>query len=318
MSIAQCIVDCPFILTEGAVIERVRRDRSVRLDPHVLHAGFVYEEGPAQTLAQVYRGYLDVGRTYDLPMITFAPTWRANPVRLAVAGLGSARQVNQDDLSFLRSVVDEYDGYAQRVVVGALMGCAGDAYDPHEALPVGKAHQFHRPQACALVDVGAELVVAATLPALSEALGMAQALAEFTALYALSFVLRPSGALLDGTPLHRAVKQIDQAVRPQPLFYMANCVHPSVFERALEREAELWPELRSRVVGLQGNTSARAPEELDDLDHLASAAPADFSRDMVRLYERLGMRVLGGCCGTDERHIAAIAERMVSVLHRVS
>jgi homocysteine S-methyltransferase len=303
-----------FVLIEGAVIERVRRDDRVLLDPHILHAGLIYDTAGRQALERIYRSYLDIGQRYDLPILVFAPTWRANPARLARAGYAEPGRVNGEALGFLGSLVAEYGAYASRVVSGALIACAGDAYDPSDALSTEAARHFHQPQAESLVRAGADLVVAATLPALSEALGMAQTLARVTSAYALSFVLRPTGALLDGTPLHQAVAHIDAAVQPRPLFYMANCVHPSVFEKAIGRELRACPNLLDRVIGLQGNTSARSPEELDGSDTLEGQEPCPFAEGMLRLHDRFGLSLLGGCCGTDDRHIAAIAALMVARL----
>jgi homocysteine S-methyltransferase len=162
--------------------------------------------------------------------------------------------------------------------------------------------------------------MAATLPAYSEALGLARAMARCGRPYVLSFVLRPSGTLLDGTPLREAVHGIDAAVSPAPAFYLVNCVHPTVFEQAFEcelarssafSESAAWA---GRVLGLQGNTSYRSPEQLDGLDQLETEEPSVYAAAMLRLYKRFGTRVLGGCCGTDDRHIAQIADHVNALL----
>ena len=304
------------MLAEGAVIERLRRDLSLSLDPHILHAGFVYDDRARQALGRVYRQYLDIGRRYAVPMIVLTPTWRASAARLERAGLslsssassGATRDVNGDCVRFLAARVAEYGEYARRVYVGGLMGPAGDAYRPQEALCTGEAEVYHAFQVRALAEAGVDFLMASTLPAYTEALGLARAMARSGAPYVLSFVLRPAGALLDGTPLHKAVHRIDSMVSPSPSFYMVNCVHPAVFERAFERELERAPRLSERVIGLQGNTSCRSPEELDNLAELEPEDPYVFAAAMVRLNERFGIAVLGGCCGTDEWHIECIAK----------
>jgi homocysteine S-methyltransferase len=90
---------------------------------------------------------------------------------------------------------------------------------------------------------------------------------------------------------------------------MINCVHPSVFEQALRREGVRSPLVRERLIGLQANTSARAPEELDGAERLESEDPDMFADAMMRLHTDLDIKALGGCCGTDDRHIACIARR---------
>jgi len=310
MDFRQAITNYPVILAEGALIERLRRNPTVKLDPHIAHAGLVYDSQGRAALRQIYRQYLDIGRMARLPLLICAPTWRANPARLRQAGFDDQIDVNGDCARFLASIRAEYGTYADQVFVGGLMSCQGDAYKPTEALPADEAAAFHRPQARALAAAGVDFLLAATLPAASEALGLARAMAGCNLPYALSFVLRPSGTLLDGTPLHQAVAMIDSAVNPAPLFYMANCVHPTVFESAFAAEISQSPAVGRRVIGLQANTSTKSPEELDNLGSLDGAQPEPFANAMVGLHHWFGTKILGGCCGTDNRHIAAIARRI--------
>ncbi len=310
MDFNQTIASSPIILAEGAVIERLRRNPAIRLDPYILHAGLVYDSRGQTALRQIYRQYLDIGCKAGLPLLVCAPSWRANPDRLRQAGYDDRTDVNGDGVRFLASIRAEYGVYAGQVFVGGLMSCRGDAYKPAEALPAGEAAVFHEPQAKALAAAGADFLLAATLPAASEALGLAWAMAGCGTPYALSFVLRPSGALLDGTPLHQAIAMIDAAADPKPLFYMANCVHPTVFESAFAAAISQSPSVGTRVIGLQANTSTKSPEELDKRVALDGTAPEPFANAMVGLHHWFGTKILGGCCGTDNRHIAAIARRI--------
>lgn len=299
--------DETFMLFEGAVIERLRRDPNVQLDPDVLHAGLVHDPAGRTALERIYRSYLDVGRRYDVPMVVLTPTWRASPERLSRAGLGDVDQVSADAFRFLAALRESYGAYARRVWIGGLMGCRGDAYEPREALAVEEAHRFHAAQAQALAQSGVDFTMGATLPALSEAQGMGAAMADAGLPYLLSFVVRPTGTLLDGTPLHESVERIDAALSPPPVAYVVNCVHPSVFAEALRSETVKAPSLRGRVLGLQANTSAKPPEELDGAASLEGEDPETFGQAMVALLTSLGVVALGGCCGTDDRHIASIA-----------
>jgi len=311
LSIEAAIRSEPFILTEGAIVERVGRTPGLSLDPHILHARLVADPRRRCVLSHLYRGYLDAGRRHELPMIVLTPTWRASAVRVERAHLDTD-VVNREAYAFLAALVAEYGNYASSVYVGGLMGCVGDAYRPQEALAQDEAAVAHAPQARALAATGVDLIVASTLPAFSEALGMAQAMAAAGSglPYLLSFVVRPTGTLLDGTPLHQAVRQIDDCVSPPPLCYLLNCVHPIVYERAMESQLAVAPWLCERVIGLQGNTSCRSPEELDTLAFLDTEEPEPFAAAMLDLHQRFGARVLGGCCGTDERHIEWIAREM--------
>jgi len=295
------------ILTEGALIERLRRDASVPLDPDVLHAGFIYSEAGREALRGLYRQYLDIGRAAAFPMIVCTPTWRANPVRLRRAGLAD-REVNGDGVRFLAAIREEYGPYAKQVFIGGLVGCAGDAYKPEEGLGAEDAALFHGPQTRELA-AGVDFLLAATLPHAGEAQGIATAMAACGVPYVLSFVVKGDGGLLDGTPLRDAIGAIDGAVSPRPLFYMANCVHPTVFEAALASEISRARQVRERVIGLQANASSKTPEELDGLGRLDADPPELLADAMLRVRQLFGTRVLGGCCGTDHRHIAWIARR---------
>jgi len=247
-----------------------------------------------------------------LPMVILTPTWRANVDRLARAGLDGL-DVNGDCVRFMADLAAEYGAYASQVYIGGLIGPAGDAYRPQDALPASESESFHAFQVQALARAGVDFLMAATLPAFSEALGMARAMVHCGRPYILSFVVRPTGTLLDGTPLHEAVRRIDTTVSPNPLCYLVNCVHPMVYEQAMRHELASWPALGARVLGLQGNTSHRSPEELDNLTYLETEAPPVFAAAMIHLHERFGAKMLGGCCGTDDRHIDCIA-RQVSTL----
>jgi homocysteine S-methyltransferase len=215
--------------------------------------------------------------------------------------------VNGECVRFLSRIRDKYGDYGGHVYVGGLMGCQGDAYQPNQALSEPVAAACHRFQAHALALAGVDFLMGSTLPALSEALGMAAAMGETGTPYVLSFVVRPSGELLDGTPLHQAIARIDAAVPAPPVGYMVNCVHPRVFRAAVSCQLAQAPASADRLMGLQANTSARPPEGLDELPYLDGDSPEALCEAMIGLYTDLGIRVLGGCCGTDERYLACLA-----------
>jgi homocysteine S-methyltransferase len=70
--------------------------------------------------------------------------------------------------------------------------------------------------------------------------------------------------------------------------------------------------VRKRVAGLLANTAALNPEELDNSEELVEEDPQIFGKSVASLHAELGMKILGGCCGTDERHIDNLAKRLVS------
>ncbi|MCF8011419.1 MAG: homocysteine S-methyltransferase family protein [Clostridiales bacterium] len=303
----------PFIIAEGGTTERINREFPVELDNYIVEAGLVYDSDGKAYLEQVYRDYLDIGYKYNLPSLVVTPTWRANPERLRQAGFGEDNSVNRDCCLFLSGLRSLYGEYARSVYIGGSIACRGNAYDPGEALSSGEAERFHALQIRELAETGVDFLIAYTLPAASEALGMARALAKSGKPYILSFVVRPQGTLLDGTPLHEAVSTIDSGAEPGPLCYMINCVHSSIFYKAITSDTNSSPQARERILGFQANTSRKTPEELDEAAELDAEEPGDFGRLMADVYNKTGIKIIGGCCGTDWRHI----ECMVNELGRV-
>ncbi len=301
------------ILTEGSVIEKISRNQTINLDPHILNASLITDSEGRSVLTNIYSDYLNIGRKYNRPMIAFAPTWRANPERLKLAGYNPNCELNRHAVEFMQNIRSEYGDYADKIFIGGLMACKGDAYDPSDALSESDSIAFHSIQADILATSGADFIMAATMPEINEAIGIAKALANTDIPYTISFVLRPDGTLLDGTPLHAAIELIDSSVDPKPTFYMANCIHPSVYDQAMKAEKEHHSFIKDRLIGLQANTSPRSPEELDNLEYLDCEAPDSFANSTVKTARDYGLKIIGGCCGTDERHIEAMAEMLESL-----
>jgi homocysteine S-methyltransferase len=302
----------PAILMEGAVIERLRREKSVQLDPHVLNTGLIYHSAGRSAMAEIYTQYFRIAADNRLPILAAAPTWRANPERIGQAALDGVDPVNRAAVRFLREVCRPFANRQPPILVGGLMACRGDAYKPQEALDPRSAEDFHRPQARSLAAAGVDYIMAVTLPAVSEAQGLARVLSSLPVPYILSFIIRDDGSVLDGTPLGAAIEQIDRAVHPAPALYLVNCVHPDTVVAGLGAQLAQKNGLRRRLRGIQANTSALRPEELDASAVLQGADPESFADALLDLHRRFGMQILGGCCGTDHRHIAAIAERITS------
>jgi homocysteine S-methyltransferase len=307
--IAEFFENSRCILGEGAVIERLRRRSGFVLDPHIVNSGLVYEENGRAALEAIYREYLDIGSASGLPLLLSTPTWRAGRERIAAAGL-ARKDVNGDNFRFIDALRKGYGAYAGKVLVCGLIGCSGDAYDPGEALSEEAAREFHAWQAAKLGCAGVDFLLAVTLPALTEATGLAAALAATGKPYIVSFVARREGTLLDGTPLKDAVARIDAAVAPRPLAYLINCTHSSIFRAAILHETNSSQTVRERIWGLLANTAPLAPEELDESPTLIEEEPEIFARYVAGLHEELGMKILGGCCGTDDRHIRCLAARL--------
>jgi homocysteine S-methyltransferase len=299
------------ILGEGAVIERLRRNSELELDPEIVNSAFIYDKRKRNALAEIYRQYLDIGCKYNLPLLLSTPTWRASRARIKKAGY-ETKNINADNFHFFDEMRKSYGAYADNIIICGLLSCRGDAYSHADALSTKDARAFHSWQASRLAEAGVDFLLAATLPALSEATGLAAALAATGKPYIISFIFRAEGTLLDGTPLKEAIDRIDADVDPKPLAYLSNCTHASVFKSGIMHATNSSSTVRKRVVGLLANTAALEPEELDDSEELVEEDPRIFAQSVASLHAELGMKILGGCCGTDDRHIDSLAKRLLS------
>ena len=291
MHLFDALAAAPRILAEGSVFELVRRDPRTRFDASVAHAGLIYEQ--PELLAAVHRDYLDIAAGHRVPIVAFTDTWRASATRIEASRF-HGRDVNGDNVAFLRSLAGGRD-----VVVAGMSGPRGDAYKPSEAPHGDAARRYHAAQIERLAAAGVDLLAAATLPSVCEARAIASLMADTGIPWMLSFVIRADGTTLDGTPLGDAIRSIDESVSRPAAGYAVNCVHPSVLERA---------GVANRLLAFQPNTSRLAPEDLDGREDLDSAEPDEFAADVMNAAGEI--RIVGGCCGTDARHISAIAERL--------
>lgn len=290
------------ILSQGSVFELLRRSPEVEFDEHIFHAGLIYNPAYARVLESVYRAYIDTAVAAGLPIVIGTATWRANAERIEASAFAD-RAVNEDNVRFLRELREQYPERDVSILIEGDIGPRGDAYDPSEALDADSAREFHSLQINALAGSGVDYLQASTLPALSEAIGIAQAMAQTGLPYLLSFVVDRCGCLLDGTRLGSAIEKVEAAVGDGSARFSVNCVHPAVLRQALT----LNPGLEGRIVSFCGNTSDLAAAELDGMAELQTEDPGKFAqanRDLIGDYD---IRIVGGCCGSGPEHIREIA-----------
>ena len=305
MDFVSCLRNSQNILMEGALGERLKREYRLRFDEHVVMASLVYDRRGRAALSEIWSEYAGIARRHGLPFLATTPTRRANRERVSASRYDEA--VMRDNVSLLRAI----QGRAPAGMhVGGLMGCRGDAYRASEVLPAAEARSFHSWQADLFAEAEADFLFAGIMPALPEAVGMAQAMADSGLPYIISFMIRKDGCLLDGGTIHAAIRTIDASVDVPPVCYMANCVHPAVLSEALSRPFNATGLVSSRFWGIQANASRLTPEELDAAVDLESSDPGLLADDMIRLRDDKKLRILGGCCGTDGTHLEEIASRI--------
>ncbi len=273
-----------------------------------LFASFVLldqAEGRA-ALARYFQSYLDIARDKGMGMVLDTPTWRASD------GWGAQLGYSPADMARLnRAAVDQLvalrvgtDSDATPIVISGCIGPKGDGYNPDEFLGADQAEACHQAQINTFAASDADLVSAITMTHAGEAIGVARAAATAGMPCVIGFTVETDGHLPNGQSIADAIAEVDGATGDgRPAYYMINCAHPSHFEAEL-LEGAPWME---RLRGLRANASRMSHAELDEAEELDDGDPEEFGRDYRALRQRFpSLNVLGGCCGTDSRHIAAI------------
>ena len=268
------------------------------------------------TLARYYREHAEVAARHGAGFVYEAPTWRASSDWGAQLGYDedALRSVNRraiDFLAGLRSAI-KVDS-----VVSGCIGPRGDAYQPRSVMTAAQARTYHGPQIDAFASAGADMVNAMTITYPDEAIGIVHAAGDAALPVSVSFTLETDGRLPDGSSLADAIRATDAATDSGAAFFMINCAHPEHIEQAFSAGGG-WT---SRVRGVRANASRRSHAELDEAVDLDDGDPQELGNDYRRLRELVpNLTTLGGCCGTDLRHVAAIAAAcipFVSITARV-
>ncbi len=271
--------------------------------PHFASFDLLKNRSGREYLRSYYEGYVELARRFDLGFVFESPTWRASPDWARLIGYDEAAldAFNRDAIELMREVRDAAEPWGRPLVVSGCLGPRGDGYDPAEVMEPDEAAQYHARQIEIFEAAGVDLVTAITMTNTPEAAGIARAAAKHGVPAAISFTVETDGRLPTGDELETAVTALD-AEAETPAYYMINCAHPSHFDETLSGEP--WTE---RIRGLRVNASKCSHAELDEAETLDDGDPAELGEDHRRLLRRLpNLRVLGGCCGTDLRHVEAI------------
>ena len=302
MDFAKLLQTDKYILAQGSVYELLRRSTEVKFDEYIAHGGMIYSEQSAEVLERVVRSYIDAAVASNLSIVISTATWRANEERIRASAFPD-RAVNEDNVQFLKDIRNSYSDSGISIYIKGDIGPRGDAYKPDQALDTQQAQAFHSYQIERLAACEIDYLQASTLPALSEATGIALAMAKTTLPYVISFVVDKSGRLLDGTKLSEAIFQIDDAVGDHSALFSVNCVHPTILLQALDTN----PEIEGRIISFSGNTSDKTPKELDGLKELITQEPMEFALANEQLLDAHNIKIVGACCGSDADHIREIS-----------
>jgi S-methylmethionine-dependent homocysteine/selenocysteine methylase len=263
----------------------------------------------AAALRKYFATYAALARQRGLGCVLETATWRASADWAAKLGCSPEQlgNLNRRAVALLHDVRAEYETPATPVVVSGCIGPRGDGYNPESFMSAAEAERYHAAQAEAFRDADADLVTAITMTYPAEAIGVTRAARAAGMPVVIAFTVETDGRLPNGATLGEAIEQVDAETGSAPAYYMINCAHPTHFERALPAGAP-W---LARIRGLRANASTKSHAELDQATELDAGDPAELAQQYRALRGRLAnLNVVGGCCGTDERHVDAICEAM--------
>jgi S-methylmethionine-dependent homocysteine/selenocysteine methylase len=249
--------------------------------------------------------FLELAARSGTGFVLESPTWRASPRWGAAIGHDEAaiERANRDAIALMEELREAAPGDGP-VVISGCIGPHDDGYSPAQVLDVAEARAYHGPQVAAFAETAADMVSAITMTYAEEAIGIARAAAAAGIPAAISFTVETDGRLPSGQDLGAAIEQVDSDPESEVAYYMINCAHPTHFESLLEVD-DPWLE---RVRGVRANASRLSHAELDEATELDDGDPDDLASRYVRLRELMpNLNVLGGCCGTDIRHVERIA-----------
>jgi homocysteine S-methyltransferase len=260
-------------------------------------------------LAKYYESYLAIARDSGAGFVLDSPTWRANPDWGVKLGYDAAalKGVNMRSVAFLKGLRAKWESAETPCVISGAIGPRGDGYKAGN-MDADEAEAYHAPQIEAFAEAGADMATAFTLNSINEAIGIVRATRNVSLPCAISFTVETDGRLANGESLREAIETVDRETQNAPEYFMVNCAHPTHFEQALQA-GEAW---LARIHGVRANASTKSHAELDESETLDAGDPLDLGERYRALRRALpSMRILGGCCGTDHRHVAAICEACV-------
>lgn len=260
-----------------------------------------------EALRRYFQRYAALARNYGVGLVFETATWRSNPewgTRLGYSETVLAN-VNRKAVELLSEIRSECETEKTKIVISGCLGPRGDGYSPTTIMSAEEAQEYHATQIGTFSTTEADMVTAITMNYVEEAIGIARAADALDMPSVISFTLETDGRLPTGQTLEDAVHQVDQATANRPAYYMINCAHPTHFADTLVGGKQ-W---LNRIHGIRANASKKSHAELDFSVALDEGDPVVLAQEHDKLLQRLGnLNVLGGCCGTDLRHIEQLCK----------
>lgn len=257
-------------------------------------------------LTSYFEDYLAIADDRGLGAVLETATWRASADWAAKIGTSSEKlaDLNRRAVEMLAALRDRRAANAQPLIISGCLGPRSDAYQPTEIMTPREAEDYHAVQINTFRDTDADIICAMTLTNIPEAIGIVRAARAAQMPVVISFTVETDGGLPTGPTLREAIELVDSETGGEAAYFMINCAHPTHFEHVLE-PGEPWTE---RIGGLRANSSSKSHAELNESPTIDEGNPVELGAQYRALVERFPhFRVLGGCCGTDQRHIREIA-----------
>jgi S-methylmethionine-dependent homocysteine/selenocysteine methylase len=295
-------LDGDLFLTDGGIETTLIFHQGLDLPAFAAFVLLKDEQGTNE-LRRYYEPYLELAAAEGVGLVLESPTWRASPRWAAELGL-SEQELDELNRKAIAMMEELREGVPGTAVISGCVGPQDDGYNPSTKLTAAAAENYHSTQVGTFADTAADMVTAITMTYADEAIGVTRAARAVGLPVVISFTLETDGRLPSGQGLAPAIAEVDTATDGGPAYYMINCAHPTHFEDALEAGAD-WPR---RIRGMRANASTKSHAELDEAEELDEGDPADLAARHARLRAKLPeLNVLGGCCGTDHRHVSEIA-----------
>ena len=292
-------------LSDGGIETTLIFHRDLDL-PEFAAFDLLKDESGTQELRDYFAPYVELAAERDLGLVLESPTWRANPRWAEKIGYSTEEldRRNREAIALMAEIRDAGASDAPIVISGCI-GPSDDGYRPETMFSAEEAQEYHSTQIGTFADTEADMVTAITMTYVEEAIGIANAARAAGMPVAISFTVETDGTLPSGQSLADAITQTDEATGGYPAYYMINCAHPSHFDDVVAQDGP-W---RERVRGLRANASTMSHAELDEATELDDGDPEDLGARYAALREGLpALTVLGGCCGTDHRHVACMRD----------
>ena len=262
------------------------------------------DDAGTEELRRYYAPYAELAREHGVGLVLESPTWRASPDWAAQIGysLDELDAMNRKAIALMEEIRETHAS-DRPIVISGCVGPHDDGYSPTTMLTPDEAERYHSTQVGTFADTAADMVTAITMTYAEEAVGVTRAALAHGLPAAISFTLETDGRLPSGQALGGAIQQVDEETASGPVYYMINCAHPTHFADVLDPAAP-WV---VRIGGLRTNASTMSHAELDEATELDDGDPDDLAARHAALKAQLpAVNVLGGCCGTDHRHVGAI------------